>query len=50
MADKEVVIRLTPKEFDVVRRALSEHDIKRSAEGLSTEECEALQRKLDEAK
>jgi hypothetical protein len=50
MADEEFTITVTEQELELLKRALSEHEAKRSSMGLSTDEAEALQKKLNAAK
>lgn len=50
MADKEITIRLTLHELELLKRALSDHETVRSSKGLSTDDCRKLEAKLHAAK
>ncbi len=50
MAEKEITIKVTEHELELIKRALSDHETKRNSKGLSTDEATKLQAKLDAAK
>jgi hypothetical protein len=50
MAKKEIVVKFTGQELELLSRALSEYEAKRASDGLNTDEAAKLQKKLDDAR